>query len=58
MKLTDLTRSEKKDIKKEGRRCDCALTYPDTCTRCLNRAAKRLLQAISERERGPMIPED
>lgn len=48
MKLNDLTREEKKEIKKEGRRCDCHLTAPATCERCLNRTVKVLIR----REKG------
>lgn len=45
MKLRDLTPRERRILKKNpGRRCDCALTYPDTCDRCLRRGLRVLLR--------------
>lgn len=44
MRIEDLTPEEKKEIKKAGRRCDCHLTKPDTCERCITRAVRELLR--------------
>ena len=51
MKLSDLTPKESRAIKKDASGRSCWCKDGRTCEPCLNRAAKKLLKAISERER-------